>query len=243
MVQTCYICKWRADKLPRRSFHKFPYDEAEKQKWLDIIGKGDVSLGKRTSICSIHFDQTCFRYGLVNGRELLRQGSLPTIQLSRPPEVDPYEELYNMHQVDVDIKIESHSPDDAWVEGIGANVQADSHVPAPDQGALDSIHQKMKTEKDEAFDNSSCKSIIIEVPHTSTTKTKSNAKNKQNSGKIIKMDVSKRKEFLKKQTLIRMLVERLRRDHVKLKNYIQSLEEKQKTCRKRKRRNLEENSN
>ncbi|XP_045782988.1 uncharacterized protein LOC123879365 [Maniola jurtina] len=243
MVQTCYICKWRADKLPRRSFHKFPYDEAEKQKWLDIIGKSNVSLGKRTSICSIHFDKTCFRYGLVNGRELLRQGSLPTIQLTRPPEVDPYEDLYNMHQVDVDIKIEPHSPED-WTEGIGANVHTDSDVPGTDQGGvMDSMHQKIKTKNDESFENSSCKSIIIEVPQTSNTKNKSNAKNKQNSGKIIKMDVSKRKEFLKKQSLIRMLVERLRRDHIKLKNYIQSLEERQKTSRKRKRKNLEENSN
>ncbi|CAH2236852.1 jg20416 [Pararge aegeria aegeria] len=69
----------------RAKLFRFPFVEAEKQKWLDVIGKSNVSLGKRTSVCSIHFERSCFRYGLVNGRELLRQGSVPTLQLTRPP--------------------------------------------------------------------------------------------------------------------------------------------------------------
>ncbi|XP_039762563.1 uncharacterized protein LOC120635611 isoform X2 [Pararge aegeria] len=234
MVQTCYICKWRADREPRRSFHKFPFVEAEKQKWLDVIGKSNVSLGKRTSVCSIHFERSCFRYGLVNGRELLRQGSVPTLQLTRPPEVDPYEDLYNMHQVhDIEIKIE---PEDWEVSGYG-EAEMNTDVPNTDQVPA-SQESLMKTETDVQNSDVTKKVIAIEVPQAPNIKTTA-ARNKQNSVKPVKMDFSNRKEFLKKQSLVRMLVERLRRDHVKLKNYIQTLEERQKTVKRRRKKKIE----
>ncbi|CAH1642038.1 unnamed protein product [Spodoptera littoralis] len=83
MVQYCFICKWRADKEPRRSFHKFPSKESEKQKWLSIIGKSGVNIGKRTSVCSIHFEKCCFRYGLVNNREILKPDCVPSLHLTK----------------------------------------------------------------------------------------------------------------------------------------------------------------
>ncbi|XP_023940797.1 THAP domain-containing protein 1 [Bicyclus anynana] len=229
MVQTCYICKWRADKEPRRSFHKFPYDEAEKQKWLDIIGKSHVSLGKRTSVCSIHFDTSCFRYGLVNGRELLRQGSVPTLQLTRPPEVDPYEDLYNMHKVEeIEIKIEPDSPED-WEKPPDIHTDMEE-LPSADGVTIDCIPSEMKTEVE-----APAIPVTVEIPQTSN-KRRSKQKKEVENIKLVNMDISKRKEFTKKQALVRMLVERLRRDHVKLKNYIQTLEEQQKTVRRRRKK-------
>ncbi|RVE43644.1 hypothetical protein evm_011684 [Chilo suppressalis] len=82
MVYTCFVCKWRSDKSPRRSYHKFPSNEELKLKWLDILGKSNVSVGKRTALCSTHFEEHCFRYGLVNGTRILRDGSLPTLNLT-----------------------------------------------------------------------------------------------------------------------------------------------------------------
>ncbi|XP_030033898.2 uncharacterized protein LOC115450068 isoform X3 [Manduca sexta] len=82
MVYTCFLCKWRGDKFPRRSYHKFPSNAEMRQKWLDIMGKSNVSIGVRTSLCSIHFDEDCFRYGLVNGRRILKDGSIPTLHLT-----------------------------------------------------------------------------------------------------------------------------------------------------------------
>ncbi|CAH0399626.1 unnamed protein product [Chilo suppressalis] len=60
----------------------FPSNEELKLKWLDILGKSNVSVGKRTALCSTHFEEHCFRYGLVNGTRILRDGSLPTLNLT-----------------------------------------------------------------------------------------------------------------------------------------------------------------
>ncbi|XP_008548282.2 uncharacterized protein LOC103571775 isoform X1 [Microplitis demolitor] len=86
MVFTCFVCKWRGDREPRRSFHKFPADINERQKWLDIIGS-NKSVGKRTSLCSIHFENNCFRYGSVVGRKILNTGSLPSLYLTKTPDL------------------------------------------------------------------------------------------------------------------------------------------------------------
>ncbi|XP_025829960.1 THAP domain-containing protein 1-like isoform X2 [Agrilus planipennis] len=87
MVQYCFICKWKANKEPRRSFHKFPSGESDKKKWLNIIGKDDVNVGKRASVCSIHFKKSCFRYGLVNNREMLKPKSVPSLYLVKTTEI------------------------------------------------------------------------------------------------------------------------------------------------------------
>ncbi|XP_044757122.1 THAP domain-containing protein 1-like [Coccinella septempunctata] len=81
MVRSCFLCKWRNDKLPRRSLHRFPLNKNFRQKWLDILGKSNVSIGKHTSLCSIHFEEDCFRYGLICGTKILKDGSLPTLYL------------------------------------------------------------------------------------------------------------------------------------------------------------------
>ncbi|XP_046417558.1 THAP domain-containing protein 5 [Neodiprion fabricii] len=82
MVYTCFVCKRRGDRGPRRSFHKFPSNKVQRQQWLDNIGKSDMVVGSRTTICSLHFENSCFRYGLVRGKRLLKECSLPTLYLS-----------------------------------------------------------------------------------------------------------------------------------------------------------------
>ncbi|XP_018365043.1 PREDICTED: THAP domain-containing protein 1-like [Trachymyrmex cornetzi] len=82
MVYTCWVCKWRGDKEPKRSFHKFPSCENERKKWKHILGI-NVVLGARTTICSLHFTEDCFHYG-VHGRRLLKEGSFPSLYLPTP---------------------------------------------------------------------------------------------------------------------------------------------------------------
>lgn len=38
-------------------------------------------LGARATICSLHFEQRCFRYGAVNGKALLKEGSVLSLHL------------------------------------------------------------------------------------------------------------------------------------------------------------------
>ncbi|KYQ50076.1 THAP domain-containing protein 1 [Trachymyrmex zeteki] len=83
MVYTCWVCKWRGDKEPKRSFHRFPSDENQRKKWEHILGINDVVLGVRTTICSLHFTEDCFHYG-VDGRTLLKEDSFPSLHLSTP---------------------------------------------------------------------------------------------------------------------------------------------------------------
>ncbi|CAH0728572.1 unnamed protein product, partial [Brenthis ino] len=89
MVYTCFLCKWRSDKHPQRSYHKFPSNNELKQKWLDILGKSNVSVGTRTTLCCLHFKEDCFRYGLVYGRKVLKDGSLPTLYLTKGDKKGP----------------------------------------------------------------------------------------------------------------------------------------------------------
>lgn len=50
---------------------------------MDILGKSNVSIGTRTTLCCLHFEEDCFRYGLVYGRKVLKDGSLPTLYLTK----------------------------------------------------------------------------------------------------------------------------------------------------------------
>ncbi|XP_041982402.1 uncharacterized protein LOC121735606 [Aricia agestis] len=80
----CFGCGWRGYEEPRRSYHRFPTDANLQQQWLDAIGKtGPVN--RRTALCNIHFEESCFRYGLVRGHRILRMGSVPTLQTGRLP--------------------------------------------------------------------------------------------------------------------------------------------------------------
>ncbi|XP_018373118.1 PREDICTED: THAP domain-containing protein 1-like [Trachymyrmex cornetzi] len=81
-VYTCWVCKWRGDKEPKRSFHNFPSCENERKKWKHILGI-NIVLGARTTICSLHFTEDCFHYG-VHGRRLLKEGSFPSLYLPTP---------------------------------------------------------------------------------------------------------------------------------------------------------------
>lgn len=38
-------------------------------------------LGARATICSLHFEKNCFRYGTVTARTLLKEDSLPSLYL------------------------------------------------------------------------------------------------------------------------------------------------------------------
>ncbi|XP_050671999.1 uncharacterized protein LOC126970216 isoform X3 [Leptidea sinapis] len=89
MVNRCFLCKWRTDKYPQRSFHKFPSNNELRQKWLDILGKSNVDIGRRTSLCNLHFEDDCFRIGLVYGRRVLKKGSLPTLHLIKSETSNP----------------------------------------------------------------------------------------------------------------------------------------------------------
>lgn len=86
MVYTCFLCKWRSDKEPRRSFHQFPVKTNERQHWLDIMGQSNAVIGNRASICMVHFEDNCFRYGLIYGRKYLKAGSCPSLHLVRKEE-------------------------------------------------------------------------------------------------------------------------------------------------------------
>lgn len=90
----CYVCNRKASKLSNLSFHRFPNDEESKQKWLDIIGKSE-SISKRSTVCSLHFTEDCFRYGLVYGMRRLKEGSNPSIYLNETP--DETEILNKLH--------------------------------------------------------------------------------------------------------------------------------------------------
>lgn len=83
MVCMCLVCKYRGDQIPRRSFHRVPPNEEQRKKWLEILGKSNDGVGSRAIICSRHFEESCFRYGLIYGRRLLKEGSLPSLYLER----------------------------------------------------------------------------------------------------------------------------------------------------------------
>ncbi|XP_018371877.1 PREDICTED: THAP domain-containing protein 2-like [Trachymyrmex cornetzi] len=91
MVYTCWVCKWRGDKEPKRSFHRFPSNENQRKKWEHILGINNVVLGARTTICSLHFTENCFHYS-VDGKRLIKEGSFPSLHLLTPAVVLVQEE-------------------------------------------------------------------------------------------------------------------------------------------------------
>ncbi|XP_044747566.1 THAP domain-containing protein 2-like isoform X2 [Coccinella septempunctata] len=167
MVNTCFSCKWRNGKFPRRSFHskcnRFPLKQELRQKWLDILGKSNISIGKHTTLCSIHFEEDCFRYGLIYGTRILKDGSLPTRHLTKiktenqvldsSQEIKPPESMMennlNMHLPIIDnVKTELNIADN-WMKSSTSDLD------------ISTSHTQVKIECS-TFDESSTKSLIDE---------------------------------------------------------------------------------
>lgn len=59
------------------TFHRFPANIIERQKWIDNIGRSDWVPAKTAVLCSNHFTSNCFEHWWNITR--LRKGSVPTI--------------------------------------------------------------------------------------------------------------------------------------------------------------------
>ncbi|XP_046590947.1 THAP domain-containing protein 1-like [Neodiprion lecontei] len=74
----------RAIKKPgdTRTFHSFPHKNAQfLAKWIANLGSENCIVGPRSSLCSEHFEKSCFRpFGHSHGQLLrLRDAAVPTI--------------------------------------------------------------------------------------------------------------------------------------------------------------------
>ncbi|CAH0402087.1 unnamed protein product [Chilo suppressalis] len=80
MPKCCIVmCSARKNKnQPQLTLHRFPKNEALKEKWLEAIGKENINpRQKNWHLCSLHFKDSCFNKTLNVIR--LRENSLPTI--------------------------------------------------------------------------------------------------------------------------------------------------------------------
>ncbi|XP_063544482.1 uncharacterized protein LOC134752724 isoform X1 [Cydia strobilella] len=61
------------------SYHSFPHDPDVKEKWIAATGRKDWFPTKHSTICSIHFENTCF----IEGKKLrlLKKTAFPTIDI------------------------------------------------------------------------------------------------------------------------------------------------------------------
>ena len=75
-----------------------------REKWLEIIGKNDLPPGKRTTVCSLHFTEDCFRYGLVYGMRRIKEDAIPSLYLQETEEES--EMLNQLHRSSVNETLE-----------------------------------------------------------------------------------------------------------------------------------------
>ncbi|RVE47004.1 hypothetical protein evm_008388 [Chilo suppressalis] len=80
MPKCCIVmCSARKNKnQPQLTLHRFPKNEALKEKWLEAIGKENINHRQKIwHLCSLHFKENCFNKTLDVIR--LRENSLPSI--------------------------------------------------------------------------------------------------------------------------------------------------------------------
>ncbi|RVE50702.1 hypothetical protein evm_004612 [Chilo suppressalis] len=80
MPKCCVVmCSARKNKnQPQLTLHRFPKNEALKEKWLEAIGKGNINPRQKIRyLCSLHFKESGFNKTLYVIR--FRENSLPTI--------------------------------------------------------------------------------------------------------------------------------------------------------------------
>ncbi|XP_064482156.1 THAP domain-containing protein 3-like [Ornithodoros turicata] len=78
MPSSCVACKSRYRNGSTVTFHKFPANDTEQfRRWLDFVGRGTWRPSGFSKICSLHFEEKCFKYN--NDRRYLVPGSVPTI--------------------------------------------------------------------------------------------------------------------------------------------------------------------
>jgi len=62
------------------SFHEFPADIPRRKLWLQVIGREDWKPGDKAKVCSMHFQQDCYRETAL-AKKLLKNTAVPTLYL------------------------------------------------------------------------------------------------------------------------------------------------------------------
>ncbi|XP_039898390.1 uncharacterized protein LOC120740245 isoform X2 [Simochromis diagramma] len=85
-VQFClvYGCDSSSYIHPEITFHRFPKDPEQRQKWLTVAQRDEGSLRSNSYICSRHFDPSCYT---------LNEDSQPTLSSDAVPSIMPDEEV------------------------------------------------------------------------------------------------------------------------------------------------------
>lgn len=76
MVHSCYICKISSEKDPSVSFHRFPKNDVQREKWLKSLGLDRMKISTSTKLCSKHFPEDSFRVR-DGGRRDLKPSAIP----------------------------------------------------------------------------------------------------------------------------------------------------------------------
>lgn len=82
MPANCSACKNRSNNGSKATFHKFPSRDKDcLKKWVAFVskarGKGLWKPTVNSKLCSLHFEDNCFRY--FNGRVYLNSGAAPSV--------------------------------------------------------------------------------------------------------------------------------------------------------------------
>ncbi|XP_006786344.1 uncharacterized protein LOC102794875 [Neolamprologus brichardi] len=85
-VQFClvYGCDSSSYIHPEITFHRFPKDPEQRQKWLTVAQRDEGSLRSNSYICSQHFDPSCYT---------LNEDGQPTLSSDAVPSIMPDEEV------------------------------------------------------------------------------------------------------------------------------------------------------
>ncbi|KAL3271108.1 hypothetical protein HHI36_021604 [Cryptolaemus montrouzieri] len=76
MVHSCYICKISSEKDATISFHRFPKNDVQREKWLKSLGIEGLKISTSSKLCSRHFPEDSFRIR-EGGRRDLKPSAIP----------------------------------------------------------------------------------------------------------------------------------------------------------------------
>ncbi|KAM4723495.1 uncharacterized protein FYW61_014261 isoform 2-T2 [Anableps anableps] len=73
-----YGCDASSYAFPELTFHRFPKDEDQRKKWLQVAQRDEASLRTNSYICSRHFDMSCFTL-TEEGQLVMSPDAVPTL--------------------------------------------------------------------------------------------------------------------------------------------------------------------
>ncbi|XP_028167728.1 THAP domain-containing protein 1-like isoform X2 [Ostrinia furnacalis] len=118
------------------SYHGFPQDAILKEKWIAATGRKDWFPTKHSTICSIHFESTCF-IDPSKKKRLLKKTSCPTIHILK--RIDNDDEVINGGIIKREPEPEPlDDPDELW-DNPGSEEERLSELPKTTDTCVDSI--------------------------------------------------------------------------------------------------------